>query len=74
MVPEQTDEAEAGSSGHARCRVFCADSSSTCDVISAPRHERTARAPVLPRACTAAARPPGAVRALLLLNIFFYFK
>lgn len=54
MVPEQTDEAEARGSGHARSGLFCADCFAAGDVISAPRHERTARAPLLPRACTAA--------------------
>lgn len=54
MVPEQTDEAEAGGPRHARCGVFGTDCFAAGDVISAPRHERTARAPLLPRACTAA--------------------
>lgn len=42
MVSEQTDEVEEGSSGHPRCSVFRANSSAAGDVISAPRHERTA--------------------------------
>ncbi len=78
VVPEQTDEAEAGSSGRARCRVFCPDSASASDVISAAPHERTAHAPLFPATDSRATNPAtDAVPAMLLLNFlivnFFLF-
>ncbi len=78
VVPEQTDEAEAGSSGRARCRVFCPDSASACDVISAPRRERTARAPLFPATDSRATNPatdsvPALLLLILLIVIYFLF-